>query len=316
MMAESRNSTATRGSCATFVLGAGILMLGILAGQGAAKADPGDDAAELGRKLSDPTSNVWALFTEFDLTFSDGDLNQGDDRVGGNLIFQPILPFPLYGEGEDQWKLILRPTVPFTFSTAIPRSNNEFFNVAGLADTTLPMLVSPPPPAKGLIFGVGPTWFVPTATRDELGLDQFGLGPAGVLGYKNKQYTVGVFPQYYYKIGTVGNQTGSNSGRRALNRMSLLYFAFLNLPNAWQVGFNPVITYDRRQERENRWNVPVGLLVTKTTKAPLTGTFTKFQFGMEYSVKHQDDFGKRFLIKLNVIPVIPGLVERPIFGGG
>jgi hypothetical protein len=30
----------------------------------------------------------------------------------------------------------------------------------------------------------------------------------------------------------------------------------------------------------------------------------------------QDDFGKRALIKLNIIPVISGLVQNPIFGGG
>ena len=41
----------------------------------------------------------------------------------------------------------------------------------------------------------------------------------------------------------------------------------------------------------------------------------KFQFGFEYSVVSQDDFGKRFMIKLNVIPVIQSLVKNPIFGG-
>ncbi len=95
--------------------------------------------------------------------------------------------------------------------------------------------------------------------------------------------------------------------------MNLLYFGFLNLPDAWQVGFNPNITYDRRQKRENRWNVPIGLVVSKTTainKKPV-----KFQFGFEYSVVSQDDFGKRFLVKLNVIPVIEALVKHPIFGG-
>jgi hypothetical protein len=59
--------------------------------------------------------------------------------------------------------------------------------------------------------------------------------------------------------------------------------------------------------------VPVGLLVSKTTavgKRPV-----KFQFGFEYSVVSEDDFGKRLMIKLNVIPVIQALVKNPIFGG-
>jgi len=46
-------------------------------------------------------------------------------------------------------------------------------------------------------------------------------------------------------------------------------------------GFNPVITYDNKATKGNKWNVPLGLVVTKTTaiaKQPV-----KFQFGIEYS---------------------------------
>ena len=39
--------------------------------------------AEVGQKLSDPTSNVWALFTEFDLTGAMDDVNNGDPKLGG-----------------------------------------------------------------------------------------------------------------------------------------------------------------------------------------------------------------------------------------
>lgn len=43
--------------------------------------------AEIGAKLANPVSDVWALFTEFDLTFSDGDLNAGNAKIGGRMIF-------------------------------------------------------------------------------------------------------------------------------------------------------------------------------------------------------------------------------------
>ena len=38
--------------------------------------------AEVGAKLSNPVSDVWALFTQFGLTFSDGDINTGDAQIG------------------------------------------------------------------------------------------------------------------------------------------------------------------------------------------------------------------------------------------
>ncbi len=285
---------------------------------GAAKA--GGDAAELaeiGAKLSNPVSNVWALFTEFDTTFFDGDVNEGDAKVGSSMLFQPILPIPLFGE---DWKLIVRPTVPVVWAQPRPDGirggvssilrvgTQATFNYdTGLGDTLLPMLVSPP--LGNWLVGVGPTFTIPTSTQDSLGRQQWAMGPAGVLGYKTKDWVAGVFPQYFWGIGSRGDQ----GDERDASYMSFLYFAFLNLPNAWQVGFNPSIAFDAKGSSGNKWNVPVGITVAKTVrmgKMPV-----KFQFGVEYSVVSQDDFGKRALIKLTVIPVIPSLIKRPLLGG-
>jgi hypothetical protein len=46
------------------------------------------------------------------------------------------------------------------------------------------------------------------------------------------------------------------------------------------------------------------------------GLPVKFQLGIEYSVVSPDAFGQRAQIKLNVIPVIPSLVGKPLLGGG
>jgi hypothetical protein len=61
------------------------------------------DLSEIGRKLANPVSDVWGLFTEFDLFFSDGDDNLGEPEVGSRMIFQPIMPFPLCGSGDKEW---------------------------------------------------------------------------------------------------------------------------------------------------------------------------------------------------------------------
>jgi len=267
--------------------------------------------AETGAKLSNPVSDVWALFTEFDINFNNGNNNQGDDKIGGLMNFQPILPVPLFGEGDDRWKMIVRPAVPIQFAAPRPDGINNTNYDSGLADILFPLLVVPPVENKGIIFGLGPTLTLPTSTKVQLGRRQWQMGPAAVVGYKTKDYVVGVFPQYFWGVGGRGDQ-GSNIENAS--NMNLLYFGFLNLPDAWQVGMNPVITYDHKASRGNKWNVPLGLVVAKTTK--VGGMPVKFQLGAEYSVVSQDDFGKRFLIKLNVIPVIGALVKNPIFGGG
>src|SRR4029077_1481315 len=44
---------------------------------GGVTAPEAGDVSETGKKLSNPLSDVWALFTEFDLNFSDGNMNSG-----------------------------------------------------------------------------------------------------------------------------------------------------------------------------------------------------------------------------------------------
>ena len=133
-------------------------------GSGAAGEAPQEsDVTEIGKKLSNPVSNVWALFTEFDLNFSNGDVNRGNSEVGGAMLFQPVLPFPLYGSGDNQWKLITRPVIPIVFSTPIPTGLNQFAHEGGLADIQLPMLVSPP--TRNWLLGAGVNWLFPTSTR-------------------------------------------------------------------------------------------------------------------------------------------------------
>jgi hypothetical protein len=266
------------------------------------------DAGEIGAKLSNPVSDVWALFTEFDLYFSDGDVNRDDPLVGGRMIFQPVLPIPLYGSKEKRWNLITRPIIPILFSQPIPTAFDAFDHEGGLADIQLPMLVAPP--TGKWILGAGPSWLFPTSTEDAFGRQQWGVGPAAVVGYMTKKVVAGVFPQYYFGIGSRGDR---DDDVRDASYLNLLYFLVLNLPDAWQVGMNPTINYDHRASSGNKWNVPLGLIAAKTTqfgKLPV-----KLQLGIEYSIVSQDDFGQRAQIKLNVIPVIPALVGNPIFGG-
>ncbi len=54
-------------------------------------------------------------------------------------------------------------------------------------------------------------------------------------------------------------------------------------------------------------------MVAKTTllgKLPV-----KFNFGVEYSVVSQDAVRRQAKLVLEVIPVIPALIRRPILGG-
>jgi hypothetical protein len=266
-----------------------------------------NDVSETGKKLSNPLGDVWALFTEFDLSSSDGSLNPGHQQTGGRMTFQPILPIPLYGTGENEWKLITRPTIPFLFRQPIPEGSNSVNQKAGIGDIQLPLIISPP--VKNWILGAGPTLLFPSATDSAFGRHQWGAGPAVVVGHYSEKVTMGVFPQYFFGV----KSQGFNNNLPKASYMNLLYFMYYNMPNGWQVGFSPIATWDRRASAGNRWNVPVGMGVSKTAR--VGGMIAKFELGFEYSVVSENAFGQRAMIKLNVIPVIPSLIRRPLLGG-
>ena len=286
-------------ACLSFVRGAG--------GQQPERA-PENDLAATSKRLSNPLSDVWALFTRFTLNYADGDAGSLDPRVGGAMLLQPILPVPIYGNGANKWNLITRPTIPVLFSQAIPTGPSTFDRKAGLGDIELPTVIAPP--TGNLILGAGPAFLFPTSTNDAFGRGQWGIGPSAVLGYRTEKATFGAFGQYYFGTGW---HRARQPGERDASYMNLLYFAYYDLPDAWQFGLSPTITYDQRAASGNKWNVPVGLMVAKTTRVGMLPT--KFSVGVEYSVVTQNAYGDRAKLVLEVTPVIPALIRRPLLGG-
>ena len=275
-------------------------------GGGGSSQDEQEKLNEISKQLSNPVSSLWAMFTEVDLVAFDGDLNTGDVKLGSRMIFQPIMPIPLYGEEkEDRWKLIVRPNVPIIFSQPVPKGVDNFDYLGGLGDIELPMMVAPP--LGNVIAGVGPTFLFPTASDDAFGQDQWGFGPALVLGYQAKKWLFVTQSTYEWGIG------GSDDGSPDVSSGNLIYIFLYNLPKAWQIGCNPTIIYNHNASSNNRWNVPVGLTVSKTVR--IGKTPTKFQLAFEYSVIHEEDFGQRAQVRLNILPVVPSIIQKPIFGG-
>lgn len=238
-------------------------------------------------------------------------------------MFQPVLPIPLYGTGEKAWRMITRPVLPIIFSqpvpglgtSPVPSNLGRFNHIGGLGDMVLPLLPVPPWASwglpKNLIFAVGPNFCFPTGTSKSLSQQQFGLGPGLVLGWKTKQFTAVVFPSYFWRIGDRGDRQKST---KDLSRLDMLYAFTLNLPNAWQLGLNPSITYNHRAPKGDRWNVRIGLIGGKAFKVGRTPLNIKV--GVEYSVVSEDTFGKRAGFRFQITPVIPSLIKKPIFGGG
>ena len=268
------------------------------------------DMGEIGKKLANPLGDLWALnFNSFVPGFFDGNVNQDEAKLGATTIFQPILPVPLYGEGKSEFSVIMRPVVPLVWSTPIPEGFDDFNQQSGIGDIQLPFLFKMPASIAGKwILGAGPVFEFPTATDDDLGADQWSAGPGLVLGHKWEHLTAVLFYQHFWKIG----ESGQDDDTPDTNKGSLLYSFQYALKDGWQVGTNPNITYNDKASSGNKWNVPVGLFVGKTMKFGKLPVNIKL--GVEYSVVRPDDFGQQAAVRLQITPIMPGLIQNPIFG--
>ena len=138
--------------------------------QEGAKATPktqsGQNLGEVGAKLANPLASLCALSTSFNMPqFIDGNVNTGDPEVSATILFQPVMPIPLYGTGDDEWRLITRPIIPFIFGKPILQDEkgpaihtpgsiyifrgsipeiDEFDHESGMGDIQLPVLLSLP----------------------------------------------------------------------------------------------------------------------------------------------------------------------------
>ena len=253
---------------------------------------------ELTRQLSNPVSSVWSLTFQFNNFFLDGEPSD-KTRVQSLLNFQPVLPLHL----TEDLNLIVRPVLPFIFTSPVFTQGEGFDQKGGFGDMAFIPFLSPAKSGNWLI-GIGPTFIFPTASNKGLGQGKWQLGPAGVFGYFNKKWIIGVFPQQWWSYA--GDDSRPNT-----SQANIQYFVFRFLPNAWQVGMAPNILINWKAEDKNKVTFPVGLGVGKTVKFGKLPV--NFQIQGQWMPWHPDDFGQRWNIQLVIKPVIPSLIPGTLF---
>ena len=271
----------------------------------------GDSVKELSQKTTDPTGELALIFTQFALTVNDGDDNKGDAKVAGNIVFQPIIPIPLYGSGNDEWRFVSRPTIEFRARQPVPqRGMNQFNRKTGWSDLNLPLPLSPPRSVTGKwLLALGPDFSFPTASHKAFGRQQWAAGVTGILGYASENWITGVYPQFYWGFADQGRDDDVKQARFG----NMFYWFWYNLSDSMQVGLSPTMTYDDNASSGNKWNVPVGLGLSKMVK--IGDTMTRIEVSAEYSVVHEKDFGQQARLKINIIPIVPRPIKSSIFGG-
>lgn len=198
----------------------------------------GSDTEELAKKTQNPVSDL--ISVPFQNNFNFG---IGPNRVTQwDLNFQPVIPLHL----NECWNLIARIITPIINQ---PSPAPGIHSAFGLGDINPTFFLSPAKPHK-LIWGIGPTFLLPTATDPLLGQEKWCAGPS----------VVGLIMPGHWVIGALANNQWSFAGwgNRSVNQMLIQPFINLNLPEGWYLTTSPVITANWKATSDDRWTVPVG----------------------------------------------------------
>ena len=203
---------------------------------------------DLRSAVQNPVSSLISL--PFKFSFDMG-ADNGDAQI---MNIQPVVPATV-----GDWNLVSRALIPLAnVDGAIRGPNNpspEFGNSAkdsasGLGDINYSLYFSPVKYDK-VIWGVGPSINLPTATNDVLGS---GKWSAGITGVALSQPDWG-------SMGFIGRQLWSVAGdsdRNYVNQTLIEPFVNYNLEDGWYLITDMILTANWQADSGNRWTIPVG----------------------------------------------------------
>lgn len=291
------------GTCAIFAL---VLQSGAWTASGVEESNEGtkyerpasalDSPIEINRKVTDPVSTTWSLKLLNNVIFQD--VGSHGDHAHYKLQFQPTMPLLL----TPSWKLITRPEFTLVDDTPYTDSQGALRRTTGVGDTILDVVVSPE--LRPWLLALGPTFVFPTANLDQTGQGKWQAGPAGVVGYRAKQWMVAtIFQQWWSFAGA--------SSRPAVTELHAQYIATYFFADGWSIGTSPTVKVDWRATSGNQLTFPIGPTVGKVVT--LGGVLPmKFEIEGLYVPIYSDPNGERFVVEFKLIPVIPAPLQRPV----
>jgi hypothetical protein len=199
---------------------------------------------ELAQKAQNPISSMVSVPFQYNSNFGVGP----NDDTTQILNIQPVVPVAL----NENLSLVNRAIIPISYipNSAVPPTLTNGAEL-GLGDINYQMYFVPQSKPGELIWGVGPTITVPTATADKLGTGKW-LAGANAVGLKIKGKWV---------YGALVNQQWSvagNSSRPDVSFLTVQPFINRNYSKGWYATTAPIITSNWKAPSGDQWTVPVG----------------------------------------------------------
>lgn len=268
---------------------------GTTAEKGAAAESSARSKDEIAKDLANPNTPLTSLKLQIQYFSFDGDLPGADDQDMLKLYLQPVLPFPLES-GRTVW---VRPGVPFVIDQPVfDAGSQRLDSETGLGDITLDVQYGTTL-ENGFLWSVGASSAFPTASDEQLGTDQWTLGPGFQLGVIKEKTILGVFANHQWDIAGDGDQEVS------LTTVQLFGVVIPGRGGGWSYGSTPIITYDHESED---WTVPLHFTVGKTYI--INGRPWEFSVDFNYYVERADAIAPEWMVGFNVAPVVENVFAR------
>tara|TARA_R110000850_G_scaffold30303_4_gene83551 strand:+ start:460 stop:1296 length:837 start_codon:yes stop_codon:yes gene_type:complete len=210
-----------------------------------AKAD-----GDLASAAQNPIASMISL--PIDTSFDFGAAN--GSAIVANV--QPVIPTSF----NEDWNLVSRFILPIAWVegavggvAGLPAEANTVDpnrSASGLGDLNYTGFFSPAV-AGDIIWGVGPSLMLPTATDDLLGSEKWSAGPSVVILTQPAPWSLGLIYRHLWSFEGAAD-------RASVNQSMIQYFINYNLDDGWYLMTDPVIFANWGVSSSDRWTVPFG----------------------------------------------------------
>ena len=209
------------------------------------------EVGELARQAQNPVADLISVPFQNNTLFDAG----LDDDNANVLNIQPVIPIHV-----GPMILVNRTIIPIIYVSSLTvglaelpegdttslRTDSEF----GLGDINHTTFLSPSAPSQ-LIWGIGPSLTLDTATDDLLGSGKWSMGPSAVALAMPGPWVLGALVRQLWSFA-------GDSDRDDVNQFLLQPFINYNLSKGWFLTSAPIITANWDEDSDQRWTVPVG----------------------------------------------------------
>jgi len=249
-----------------------------------------ESADQIARDLANPNTARGTFSFPVDFVNYGGTLPDAGGQNAFKISAQPSLPYPL-GSGVN---FFLRPLIPVVLSQPVPTADGFESRGVALGDIGFDAAIGKTFPS-GLVLVGGVVGTMPTSTDEQLGLDQWLLGPEALVAKVWEWGVLGALVTQSWRVGGGNTSDTSITGGQ--------YFVTVNLGGGWQISGQPVWSYNHQAPEGDRLTFPLGSGVSRTL---ILGS-TPWKFGLQYwyYVARPEAFGPRHQIRFSLAPVIP-----------